>query len=182
MNKRMHPKSCVLSGRFHLCEKSINNLRFGLMAFPSRAMRASLVRISRRGLPADGKLLRAHHKGVQCERSIGRNGGAINKEILRRGRWDQRLPRVRMPDPQRMCGRSGPGVDSGYFMTPGDRRRVSESAAAWRSVCAAAHAAILHKPVLPRKTHQPQAGFLGDGNSQRRRRGDGDEHGHTDPR
>src|ERR1700730_14411497 len=48
---RMHRKSPALSRRFHLCEESRNNVRFGLMAFPSldrvRVMGKDRVRGSR---------------------------------------------------------------------------------------------------------------------------------------
>lgn len=65
----MHRKSCVLSGRFHLCEESIHNLRFGLMAFPSRFLDG-------------GTSLHARQKDALFDGSIGLGNRAIDKERL----------------------------------------------------------------------------------------------------
>ena len=101
---RIHRKSCVLSGRFHLCEESIHNRRFGLMAFPSRFL-------------AGGTSLRARQKDALFDGLTGLGNRAIDKERLsQRVAGSQNPARAHTrPVPNRRQG--GTPRRQGYWVT-----------------------------------------------------------------
>jgi hypothetical protein len=94
-----------------------------------------------------------------------RGGRAINKETLlqRSGRGEKKCAQAEW---SAWCDRREQRTPGIALRAGGTSRRQSDGTDNVPTntglVSGTAHAAILYKAVLPRETHQPQSGFLGN--------------------